>query len=53
MVRFSRHAALSFHPLIAEWFYRQVGQPIDVQAQGLGSFIVFRDGVVVRSVIGL
>jgi len=21
-----------FHPLIAEWFYRQVGQPTDVQA---------------------
>jgi hypothetical protein len=42
-----------FHPLIAEWFTSSVWTPIDVQAQGLGSFIVFHDGVVVRSVIGL
>jgi hypothetical protein len=77
-----------FHPLIAEWFHRQVGRPTDVQVQAWpviqsgaashdiklsasdplnlagvilpgprvpavpSNFVVFRDGAVVRAVLG-
>ena len=31
MVAFTRMSLSQFHPLIAEWFHQQVGQPTDVQ----------------------
>ena len=33
MVASTCHALPRFHPLIAEWFHRQVGRPTDVQVQ--------------------
>ena len=33
MVAFTRMSLSQFHPLIAEWFHQQVGQPTDVQMQ--------------------
>ena len=54
-----------FHPIIAEWFYRQIGQPTDVQVQAwpaiyrktssshwLKSGTQRCDGAVVRAVLG-